>query len=59
MVEIKYEFQWIKWLKLYMSFNDRGLSNGWTYIIYKKIVLENSYDLCREYVWLYRGIMKV
>ena len=48
MVEIKYEFQWIKWLKLYMSFNDRGLSNGWTYIRYKKIVLENSYDLCRE-----------
>ena len=42
-----------------MSFNDRGLSNGWTYIIYKKIVLKNSYDLCREYVWLYRGIMKV
>ena len=37
MVEIRYEFQWLKWLKLYMIFNGRGLSNGWTYIIYKKI----------------------
>ena len=28
------------------------------HIIYKKIALENSYDLFREYIWLYRGIMK-
>ena len=58
MVKIRCEFQWLKWLKLYMIFKGRGLSNGWTYIIYKKIVLENSYDLCREYIWLYRGFMK-
>ena len=52
-ISIIFRLPWqkfVEWLK-FMSFNGRSSSNGW-------MVLENTYDLCREYIWLYRDIME-
>ena len=54
--------RFVEWLKLNMTFNVRGLSNCWNHIWVSmaeicQIAEINRYDLCREYIWLYRDIM--